>query len=161
MTNYTAEIKLREFKETIAIKDKYVSSFNYYFLGNYKSIFIDGEYFDDILYLVKFTGSPIDWRYFDTEVPEAVKSIESLLKTKYGNPVVNNKIEPRYFYNTGYSHLVRKWVINNKIIEIRLVDDNTYYKVDLIFKRKDIENKIKLLEKKQEIEINKSAKTLL
>lgn len=169
MNKFTAKLKINEFIEAtsipVIINSQTGSRLYEHFIGEYQYSTISDEYlydfFDELLYFVEFKGIPINWRYYDTEVPSAIKAIETLIVSKYGSPKIVTTLQPRHSLNTGYSYVLRKWIEKYKVIEIRVVAYDTFYTVDLIFKRSDLENKIKSFEEEVKNEKNNKSKKLL
>lgn len=150
MPENVVDLKIEEFNKKSERPDKTWPELITHCIGNYRYLLISGEYYKDSLYLLTIEGYMIDWKYFDSQVPKTIEDISSVIKSKYGNLVINSSLKPSYNYKLGYSYLLRKWINKQRVVEIRLVVHDTFYMVNTIIKRIDIEKEKELLEKHEQ-----------
>lgn len=158
MPKDTVDLKIENFDKKNSRKDETFDFLENKYIGNYEYSAINGEYYNDSLYLLRINGDFIEWKYFSTEVPKAIENISKVIKSKYGNPIKIYPLGKSYEYKDGYSYLIKQWIIKQKAVEVHLVVRGAYYEVMTIIKRLDIEKKIKLIEKQENDKKTNSAK---
>lgn len=129
-----AKEKITEFVEK-SKRTKYSNSDDKYpFIGNYefRDYGNNGFYYNDKLYMFKIKGKYISWEKYDSEVPKQLGYIKNVIELKYGEPTYSIDIPERYRIDNDKSYVIYSWSIGVKQIDIRLSDEGTYYRINVL-----------------------------
>lgn len=104
-------------------------------IGGYGFNSIDGWFHNDSLYYIELRGGIIEYDDYDIVMFDQYDALMEVLRSKYGQPVMNNGLPRWSAIDKGYFKRCAIWNIGDKVVEARVVCNGTDYTLNLaVFK---------------------------
>ncbi|MEO6686053.1 MAG: hypothetical protein ABIN24_08810 [Dyadobacter sp.] len=115
-------------------------------IGAYEYTWLNGYFNNDNLYKIMFQGGFIKYDDYDRDMSTPYYALLNMLKTKYGSPSIDRGLPSWTQIDKDYFQRCAEWTIGNRTIELRIHCHGTYYSLDLVSFKPEVEMRLQLIE---------------
>jgi hypothetical protein len=100
-------------------------------IGGYKFFTLYGQFFQKKLYSVHISGDPVQYKYYDADMPDQKRIIDEIFTKKFGPPEFNYPLKPWHTITQNQQYSSARWVVGKKIVNTNISSSGSSFTYDI------------------------------